>query len=70
MDAPVFSGIDMPVGIGVGDEDVATLPGKSERLHAAIRELELVVFNGAGHSSSIETPASVTDLIERTVGRT
>ena len=67
--AGLLSGIDMPVGIGVGDEDVATLPGKSERLHAAIRESELVVFDGTGHSSSIETPASVTDLIERTIGR-
>jgi len=67
--AGLLPGIDMPVGIGVGDEDVATLPGKSERLHVAIRESKLVVFNGAGHSSSIETPASVTDLMERTVGR-
>ena len=67
--AGLLSSIDMPVGIGVGDEDVATVSGKSERLHAAIRESELVVFNDAGHSSSIETPASVTDLIERTIGR-
>ena len=61
--------IKMPVGIGVGDEDVATEPEKSERLHAAIGGSELVVFKGAGHSSSIETPTLVNDLIDRTIRR-
>ncbi len=61
--------IKIPVGIGVGDEDVATEPEKSERLHAAIAGSELVVFKGAGHSSSIETPALVNDLIDRTIRR-
>lgn len=61
--------IDMPVGIGVGDEDIATVPKKSERIHAAIKGSELVVLTGAGHSSSIETPDLVNDLIERTIAR-
>ena len=61
--------IKLPVGIGVGDEDVATVPEKSERLHAAIAGSELAVFKGAGHSSSIETPALVNDLIDRTIRR-
>lgn len=61
--------IKMPVGIGVGDEDIATVPEKSERLHAAIAGSELVVFKRAGHSSAIETPALVNDLIERTIRR-
>lgn len=61
--------LDIPVGIGVGDEDVATVPEKAERIHAAIKGSELVVFNRAGHSSSIETPEPVNDLIERTVTR-
>ncbi|MCU9849134.1 alpha/beta hydrolase [Defluviimonas sp. WL0024] len=59
--------IDLPVGIGVGDEDVATAPEKSRRMHAAIGGSELVVFTRAGHSSSIETPAQVNELIERTI---
>lgn len=61
--------IEMPVGIGVGDEDVATVPEKSERMHAAIKESKLVILKTAGHSSSIETPGLVNDLIERTVAR-
>jgi 3-oxoadipate enol-lactonase len=60
--------INLPVGIGVGDEDVATDLKKSERLHATIKGSELAVFKGAGHSSSIETPTLVTDLIEQTIG--
>ncbi len=61
--------IKMPVGIGVGDEDIATEPENSERLHAAIEGSELVVFKEAGHSSSIETPALVNDLVEQTIRR-
>ena len=62
--------IAVPVGIGVGDEDVATVPEKSERMHRDIDKSELVVFKGAGHSSSIETPGQVIELIERTIKRT
>lgn len=61
--------INMPVGIGVGDEDVATVPQKSEAIHAAIKGSELVILKTAGHSSAIETPTLVTDLIERTIAR-
>ena len=61
--------IEIPVGIGVGNEDVAIDPGKSERIHAAIDGSELIVFQGTGHSSSIEAPRSVNELIERTVSR-
>lgn len=67
--ADLLPKIDLPVGIGVGDEDVATVPEKAERLHAAIKASELVKFTGAGHSASIETPGQVNDLIERTLGR-
>ena len=61
--------IDMPVGIGVGDEDVATVPDRSRQMQAAIRGSEMVIFKGAGHSSSIETPLLVNDLIQRTITR-
>lgn len=61
--------IELPVGIGVGTQDVATKPEKSERLHAGIKGSELALFEGAGHSSSIETPQPVSDLIERTIKR-
>lgn len=67
--ADLLGRIDIPTGIGVGDEDVATIPEKSERLHAAIKGSELKLFSGAGHSSSIETPDQVNALIERTIQR-
>ncbi|NND42279.1 MAG: alpha/beta hydrolase [Silicimonas sp.] len=68
--ADLLGKIKVPVGIGVGEEDVATAPDKSERLHRAIGTSELVLFKGAGHSSSIETPDQVNALIERTIQRT
>lgn len=61
--------VALPVGIGVGDEDVATVPKKSEDIHARIKGSELVIFKGSGHSSSIETPGLVIDLIEQTIRR-
>lgn len=61
--------ITIPVGIGVGEEDVATVPEKSETIHAAIQGSELVLLKTAGHSSAIETPTLVTELIERTLAR-
>ena len=67
--ADLLGKITVPVGIGVGDEDVATTPEKSERMHRVIATSELVIFKGAGHSSSIETPDQVIALIERTIQR-
>ncbi|TCL09650.1 pimeloyl-ACP methyl ester carboxylesterase [Shimia isoporae] len=61
--------IDLPVGIGAGEEDVATVPEKSERIAAAIRGSQLKVFKGAGHSSTIETPDQVNALIDATIAR-
>ncbi|SFK58397.1 alpha/beta fold hydrolase [Shimia haliotis] len=61
--------IDVPVGIGAGAEDVATVPEKSERIAAEITGAELVIFQGAGHSSTIETPDQVNALIDATVAR-
>jgi pimeloyl-ACP methyl ester carboxylesterase len=65
----LLSEIRIPVSIGVGNEDVATEPRKSEKIHAAIKGSELVVFKRTGHSSSIEAPESVNNLIERTIKR-
>ncbi|MGR3713779.1 MAG: alpha/beta fold hydrolase [Shimia sp.] len=61
--------IDLPVGIGAGEEDVATVPAKSEAIHAAIQGAQLTVFKGAGHSSTIETPDQVNALIDETLAR-
>ncbi len=67
--ADLLDKIKMPTGIGVGDEDVATTPVKSERIHAGISGSDMVMLSGAGHSASIETPNQVNDLIARTIGR-
>ncbi|MEQ1690157.1 MAG: alpha/beta fold hydrolase [Gemmatimonas sp.] len=54
-----LSAISVPTLVIVGDEDVATVPAKAERLHAAIRGSALVRIPGAGHSSSVEQPERV-----------
>lgn len=61
--------ITAPTLIMVGDEDVATVPLKAERIHAAIRGSRLVRIPHAGHSSSVEQPVHVTAAIESWVGR-
>lgn len=52
--------IDLPTLIIVGDQDKATPPPKSERLHGAIAGSRLVVVPKAGHSASLEQPEAVT----------
>jgi pimeloyl-ACP methyl ester carboxylesterase len=54
----------LPTLIIVGDEDVATVPKKSQRMHQAIHGSKLVIIPRAGHSSSIEEPEAVTRAIE------
>ncbi len=56
--------IDVPTLIIVGDQDVATVPAKSDRLHAGIAGSKLVVIPGAGHTSSLEEPAAVNAAIK------
>ncbi|HET7460813.1 MAG TPA: alpha/beta fold hydrolase, partial [Longimicrobium sp.] len=42
--------IACPTLVMVGDQDVATVPAKAERIHAAIPGSRLVVIPGAGHT--------------------
>ncbi|MDW3224439.1 MAG: alpha/beta hydrolase [Paracoccaceae bacterium] len=65
----LLGAIRTPVGIGVGDEDFATKPAQSDRIQTAIEGSELMLFQGVGHSSSIEAPVLVNQLIERTIAR-
>jgi 3-oxoadipate enol-lactonase len=51
--------ISAPTLVMVGDQDVATVPAKAERIHAAIRGSRLAIIPGAGHSASVEEPAFV-----------
>jgi 3-oxoadipate enol-lactonase len=48
----------------VGDEDVATVPAKAERIAAGIAGAKLVRIPGAGHSSSVEQPERVTAALQ------
>jgi pimeloyl-ACP methyl ester carboxylesterase len=56
--------ISLPTLILVGDEDVATVPEKSQRLHSQIKNSKLVVIKNAGHSSSVEEPTQVNKAID------
>ncbi len=55
--------IKTPTLIIVGEEDVATVPAKAERMHAAIAGSKLVRLPRGGHSASIEEPEAVTKAI-------
>ena len=52
--------ISVPTLILVGDEDTATVPAKSRRMHERISGARLQVIPGAGHTSTVEQPAAVT----------
>lgn len=53
-----------PTMILVGDEDVATKPEKAKFIQMGIRNSNLHLIAGAGHSSCIEKPLEVNRLIE------
>lgn len=59
-----LSAITTPTLVLVGDEDVATVPLKSERICAAIPGARMQILPGAGHSSTIETPDTVNAAME------
>ncbi len=55
--------ITMPTLIIVGDQDKATPPPKAKKIHQNIKNSNLYIINGAGHSSSIEAPEQVNKLL-------
>jgi pimeloyl-ACP methyl ester carboxylesterase len=57
--------ITAPTLVIVGDEDVATVPAKAERIRDGIAGAKLVVIPKAGHSSTIEEPQAVNAAIAR-----
>lgn len=63
-----ISNIVVPTLIMVGDQDVATVPEKSKRIHDKIRGSKLVMIPGAGHSSSMEEPDFVNVQIRSFLG--
>ena len=61
--------IQCPVLVVCGEEDVATVPEKSYRIHSQIPDAVLKIVPRAGHSSSIEQPGPITDAIRDFIGR-
>lgn len=57
--------ITCPTLILVGDQDVATVPEKSKKIHSIIKHSKLVIFEGGGHTSSVEEPQVYNAEIER-----
>ncbi len=55
--------IACPVLVAVGEEDVATIPAKSERIHQTIKGSIFSIIPKAGHSSCIEQPDEVNKII-------
>jgi pimeloyl-ACP methyl ester carboxylesterase len=54
-----LTSIRTPTLVMVGEEDVATVPAKAERLHAAISGSKLVKMPRGGHTSTVEEPELV-----------
>lgn len=55
---PLLSRLALPTLIVCGEEDTLTPPSDSEAMHRAIAGSRLVLLPGAGHLSSLETPAA------------
>ncbi|MBA4849759.1 alpha/beta fold hydrolase [Emticicia sp. BO119] len=57
--------VNCPTLVMVGDQDIATKPEKAQKIHALIKNSKLVVFEGGGHTSSIEEPEIYNREIEK-----
>jgi len=57
--------IRCPTQVMVGEEDVATVPARSQEIHEAIPGSSLIHIPRAGHSAPLEEPAFVTAALER-----
>lgn len=56
--------VQVPTLVIVGEEDIATVPAKAQRIQKAIRGSKLVTIPQAGHSASIEQAELVTQEIK------
>ncbi len=61
---PELARVRVPTLVMVGEEDVATVPAKAERIAGAIPGARLVRIPRAGHSSPVEEPAAVTAALQ------
>jgi 3-oxoadipate enol-lactonase len=56
--------IAVPTLVIVGEQDMATVPAKAERIRNAIPGAKLVRIPNAGHTSTVEEPEAVTCAID------
>ena len=56
--------ITSPTLIMVGGQDVATIPHKSERMKASIKNFKLFIIQGAGHTASVEEPQVINAALQ------
>jgi len=60
-----LSKIKVPTLIMVGDQDVATVPAKSQRMQQQIANSTLIYIPGAGHTSSVEEPEFINAQLDQ-----
>lgn len=53
-----------PTLIVVGDQDIATVTHKSERMNASIKNSRLIIIEGAGHTASVEEPQAINAALQ------
>jgi pimeloyl-ACP methyl ester carboxylesterase len=58
-----ISAIRVPTLVVVGEEDVATPPPKARRIHEQIAGSRLARIPAAGHSSTVEQPEALTQVL-------
>jgi pimeloyl-ACP methyl ester carboxylesterase len=66
--AGVLARLDIPALIVVGDEDAFTTREDAERMHALLRQSELVWMEGVGHMPNLEREAEFNAALERLLG--
>lgn len=49
----------------VGEQDMVTIPQKSECLIAIKKDSELIIMQGAGHTAFIEEPPAVNAALQK-----
>jgi 3-oxoadipate enol-lactonase len=66
---PILSSIDVPTTVVVGSADALTPPPLSEKLAETIPGAELIVLEGAGHLSNLESPEEFTSALRKLAAR-
>jgi 3-oxoadipate enol-lactonase len=66
---PILPTIDVPTTIVVGSADALTPPPMSEAMAEAIPDAELIVLEGAGHLSNLESPEEFVSALRKLAAR-